>query len=116
MRSLLSKQVAVDEQGKIFAAVGFLEGICDLSASTVFNNLYPATLSFYPGFSYLLMSVVIVVPLGIMFYLSRNQIDLENAKNPTSTSSDEEEEENGIFEAAIVSGIDEDEGNLSVRF
>jgi len=69
LRSMLSKQVESSELGTMFALVASLEVLETLIASVIFNNIYSATVDWLPGFSYLLMSGMIVFPIFLMIWL-----------------------------------------------
>ncbi|VDM85033.1 unnamed protein product [Strongylus vulgaris] len=65
-RSFISSLIQINEQGKMFSLIALLEGITGLLASAIYNNLYPKTLSFFPGFFYLLSAALLVIPLIIL--------------------------------------------------
>lgn len=52
--------------GKMFSLIALLEGATGLLATAIYNNLYPKTLSFFPGFFYLFSAVLLIVPLTIL--------------------------------------------------
>ncbi|XP_064601912.1 lysosomal proton-coupled steroid conjugate and bile acid symporter SLC46A3-like [Liolophura sinensis] len=64
-RSLMSRMVEKDEQGKIFGAVASIESIATLLASVIFNNIYSAT-QFYPGLTFQIMAGLCSVSIGLM--------------------------------------------------
>ncbi|KAM9359363.1 proton-coupled folate transporter [Symphorus nematophorus] len=66
LRSKLSKLVDPSEQGALFASVACVESLCFLVGSGVFNSLYPATLHFMKGFSFLFAAIVLLIPAGII--------------------------------------------------
>uniref|UniRef100_A0A8R1IMZ3 Uncharacterized protein n=1 Tax=Caenorhabditis japonica TaxID=281687 RepID=A0A8R1IMZ3_CAEJA len=43
-----------------------MEGITTLVATSIYNNLYPKTLSFFPGLLYLISACLLIVPLCII--------------------------------------------------
>ncbi|XP_073249135.1 lysosomal proton-coupled steroid conjugate and bile acid symporter SLC46A3-like isoform X2 [Porites lutea] len=69
MRSKLSKQVEPSELGTMFALTASLEVLETLLASVIFNNIYSATVDWMPGFCYLLMSAIILIPIFLMIWL-----------------------------------------------
>ena len=83
VRSLLSKLVHENEIGKIFAVLGSGETIAKFQA-LVFTALYGTTLDVFPGFSFMLASIlytVMAVTIGLVHistkeYLSNEPDDL----------------------------------------
>uniref|UniRef100_A0A7I4YLN9 Proton-coupled folate transporter n=1 Tax=Haemonchus contortus TaxID=6289 RepID=A0A7I4YLN9_HAECO len=65
-RSFISSIIETNEQGKIFSVIALLEGVTGILASTIFNNLYPKTLHFFPGLLYLASAALLLIPLGIL--------------------------------------------------
>ena len=61
LRSLLSKSVESDEFGKINTFVAISSGISKLISSTGFQEIYAATISIYPGASYLVGSGILSI-------------------------------------------------------
>uniref|UniRef100_A0A3Q3X107 Proton-coupled folate transporter n=1 Tax=Mola mola TaxID=94237 RepID=A0A3Q3X107_MOLML len=66
LRSTMSKMVDRSEQGALFAAIACVESLCFLVAGSLFNTLYPATLHFMKGFTFLFAAVVLLIPSGIL--------------------------------------------------
>ncbi|XP_071962867.1 lysosomal proton-coupled steroid conjugate and bile acid symporter SLC46A3-like [Antedon mediterranea] len=66
--SLRSKLVEPDEMGAMFAFGSLLETMCHLIGSVIFNNMYPATLDFMPGFSFLIIAALIGTIMCIVIY------------------------------------------------
>ncbi|XP_029372809.1 proton-coupled folate transporter [Echeneis naucrates] len=66
LRSKLSKLVDPSEQGALFASVACVESLCFLVGSGVFNSLYPATLHFMKGFTFLFAAIILLIPAGII--------------------------------------------------
>ncbi|XP_078001050.1 proton-coupled folate transporter-like [Glandiceps talaboti] len=64
--SLRSKLVDHNELGAMFAFTVALEPLFAMLGSLLFNNLYPKTLSFNPGFSFVVMSVIIFIPVLLL--------------------------------------------------
>ena len=50
--------------GMIFALVGSIQAISDFAATATYNTIYPATLNFWPGFSFVLGAVIQIVPMA----------------------------------------------------
>ncbi|XP_057695902.1 proton-coupled folate transporter [Corythoichthys intestinalis] len=66
LRSKLSKLVSQSEQGALFSAVACVESLCFLVGSGLFNSLYPATLYFMKGFTFLFAAIILLIPAGII--------------------------------------------------
>uniref|UniRef100_A0A5S6QBV2 Major facilitator superfamily (MFS) profile domain-containing protein n=1 Tax=Trichuris muris TaxID=70415 RepID=A0A5S6QBV2_TRIMR len=71
LRCTLSAEVSLAEQGKIFAILAMLESLIGLLASLSFNSLFPLTLSFYSGFSYVLIGALFSVPFTFILLTMR---------------------------------------------
>ncbi|XP_071081154.1 lysosomal proton-coupled steroid conjugate and bile acid symporter SLC46A3-like [Haliotis cracherodii] len=69
VRSLMSSMVSQAEQGRLFGVVAAVESIASLLASLLFNELYPESLAFFPGFSFLLAAGLCVIAAAIMLWL-----------------------------------------------
>lgn len=69
MRSLLSKLVAKNEHGKMFAFVAVMENFCYLMASLVFNSIYPFTRPFFNGFVFVLVAILELFPMATVICL-----------------------------------------------
>ncbi|CAH1254042.1 SLC46A1 [Branchiostoma lanceolatum] len=78
MRSLLSKEVEATEKGALFSVVSSVEVLSQLLASVLFNNLYPATLSFFPGFCFILMGASLIIPMVILQWL---EVDIKRTRS-----------------------------------
>ncbi|XP_013421373.1 solute carrier family 46 member 3 [Lingula anatina] len=65
LRAIIAKMVSVNEQGKVFAFVGVAQSLSMLIASLIFNNLYPATLHFFPGLTFLVCAFLLMVAVGL---------------------------------------------------
>ncbi|XP_017515556.1 proton-coupled folate transporter isoform X2 [Manis javanica] len=69
IRAKLSKLVGMSEQGALFSAVACVNNLAMLTASGIFNSLYPATLNFMKGFPFLLGAGLLLIPallIGIL--------------------------------------------------
>ncbi|KAM6985175.1 lysosomal proton-coupled steroid conjugate and bile acid symporter SLC46A3 [Aplochiton taeniatus] len=62
LRSMMSRLVRSSEQGALFACVAFVEMLSVGVAVTMFNSTYAATVSWLPGFSFLLASSLTLIP------------------------------------------------------
>ncbi|VDI46967.1 Hypothetical predicted protein, partial [Mytilus galloprovincialis] len=50
IKAILSRVVHPDKQGALFSNVYLIETVCQVCASTLFNNIYHQTVTFYKGF------------------------------------------------------------------
>lgn len=57
-RGALSKLVATDELGAVFAVVGQFESLMPLLSITIFTAIYNNTLDFFPGTAFLLAALI----------------------------------------------------------
>lgn len=71
IRAKLSKLVGQSEQGALFSAVACVNSLAMLTASGIFNSLYPATLNFMKGFPFLLGAGLLFIPAILIGVLER---------------------------------------------
>nr|XP_033805552.1 solute carrier family 46 member 3-like [Geotrypetes seraphini]XP_033805553.1 solute carrier family 46 member 3-like [Geotrypetes seraphini]XP_033805554.1 solute carrier family 46 member 3-like [Geotrypetes seraphini]XP_033805555.1 solute carrier family 46 member 3-like [Geotrypetes seraphini]XP_033805556.1 solute carrier family 46 member 3-like [Geotrypetes seraphini]XP_033805557.1 solute carrier family 46 member 3-like [Geotrypetes seraphini]XP_033805558.1 solute carrier family 46 member len=69
LRSMMSKVVHDSEQGALFACIACLESLIGTVALIVFNSIYAATVTWYPGFCFLLAAGLSVIPFSIVCLL-----------------------------------------------
>ncbi|XP_006894147.1 PREDICTED: solute carrier family 46 member 3 [Elephantulus edwardii] len=62
LRSMLSKVVSSAELGTLFACISVLETLGGVIAVSSFNGIYSATVAWYPGFTFLLSAVLMLIP------------------------------------------------------
>ncbi|VDK47780.1 unnamed protein product [Cylicostephanus goldi] len=88
-RSFISGLVQSSEQGKMFSLIALLEGVMGLLATAIYNNLYPKTLSFFPGFFHLLSAALLIIPLiilGISDRRVKSILDQQETSEPVSAT------------------------------
>lgn len=61
IRSLLTKILPVEDIAKVFALMCAIEGICPLISPILYNSLYAATISVFPGAILVLTSFITAV-------------------------------------------------------
>ncbi|XP_003469612.1 proton-coupled folate transporter [Cavia porcellus] len=71
IRAKLSKLVGHSEQGALFSAVACVNSLAMLTASGIFNSLYPATRNFMKGFPFLLGAGLLFIPAILIGILER---------------------------------------------
>ncbi|XP_074045140.1 proton-coupled folate transporter [Macrotis lagotis] len=69
IRAKLSKLVNKTEQGALFSSIACVSGIAMLSATGIFNSLYPVTLDFMKGFPFLLGGLVLLIPAVLIGWM-----------------------------------------------
>ncbi|XP_038673940.1 solute carrier family 46 member 3 [Scyliorhinus canicula] len=69
LRSMMSKLVSSKDQGVLFACVACLENVGGTLSSTIFNNVYAATVEGFAGFSFLLAACLSLIPVFILCFL-----------------------------------------------
>ncbi|RUS72841.1 hypothetical protein EGW08_019406 [Elysia chlorotica] len=69
LRATMSIMVSSEEQGRLFGLIAASESVVSLLASLLFNQLYPATLSFMPGLCYLLASGIIAAMVFVVVFI-----------------------------------------------
>ncbi|XP_038820740.1 solute carrier family 46 member 3 [Salvelinus namaycush] len=91
LRSMMSKIVLSSEQGAVFACVAFVEMLSIGVGITVFSSTYASTVSWFPGFSFLLASAIALIPavlIGVVMCLR-----LDKDEEASRLTADDEEEE-----------------------
>ncbi|CAI4228422.1 unnamed protein product [Auanema sp. JU1783] len=81
LRSFLSSLIMNNEQGKMFSLIALLEGITSLAATSIYNNVYPLTLSFFPGLCYLASAVLLLPSLTILGYSDHKIRKMQEMEN-----------------------------------
>ncbi|KAL8572543.1 hypothetical protein ACOMHN_040447 [Nucella lapillus] len=66
VRTLLSRMAPRDKQGALFASMSAVETICHLTASTIYNNVYTATLNVFPGAVFLLIAAILTLDCAML--------------------------------------------------
>ncbi|KAM6907515.1 lysosomal proton-coupled steroid conjugate and bile acid symporter SLC46A3 [Xenentodon cancila] len=77
LRSMMSKIISKSEQGALFACLSFLESLTNNVASAVFNSIYAATVSWYPGFVFLLAAGLCAIPLSVLVVVALFGVDVD---------------------------------------
>lgn len=65
-RSMLSKLIPSEDQGKINSCIASLESVLPLVASALYTSVYTSSLDVYPG-SFFLVSAAIMTPPIFVF-------------------------------------------------
>ncbi|XP_077021410.1 proton-coupled folate transporter [Tamandua tetradactyla] len=84
IRAKLSKLVSKSEQGALFSAVACVNGLAMLTATGIFNSLYPATLNFMKGFPFLLGAGLLFIPAILIGMLEKTTPHPEFQQFPQS--------------------------------
>ncbi|XP_058416265.1 proton-coupled folate transporter [Diceros bicornis minor] len=84
IRAKLSKMVLQSEQGALFSAVACVNALAMLTASGIFNSLYPATLNFMKGFPFLLGAGLLFIPAILIGMLEKANSQPEFQRFPPS--------------------------------
>ena len=92
LKALVSKLVLNTETGKTFSIVSFSETLSSLFGSLVFSNLYAATASVFPGFSFLLTAFLYFILLVVMVYLTNDMLTRPSYGNLEEEMTDLEDE------------------------
>ncbi|XP_060686811.1 proton-coupled folate transporter isoform X3 [Hemiscyllium ocellatum] len=70
LQSVASNIVERNEQGAMFSCMASIETICVIIGTTVFDALYPQTLTSFPGFSFIVMAGFQVILLILVQWIS----------------------------------------------
>ncbi|CAL8398987.1 unnamed protein product [Boreogadus saida] len=102
LRSMMSNLVPGSEQGAVFACVVFLEMLSACVALVVFNSTYAATVTWFSGFSFLLASLLTVIPallIGVLKGLPQNR------EEDRYLTAEEVDFGTGVVEATITGAV-----------
>ncbi|KAL6473187.1 hypothetical protein MHYP_G00193750, partial [Metynnis hypsauchen] len=66
LRSMLSKVVSKSEQGALFACVAFTDNLSTNLGSAAFSNVYSTTVTWCPGFVFLLAAGLCLIPMSLL--------------------------------------------------
>ncbi|XP_041706284.2 solute carrier family 46 member 3 [Coregonus clupeaformis] len=93
LRSMMSKIVLSSEQGAVFACVAFVEMLSIGVGFTVFSSTYASTVSWFPGFSFLLASAIALIPAALIGVVMCLRLDKDEEASRLTADDEEEEEE-----------------------
>ncbi|BFZ07209.1 hypothetical protein BsWGS_10248 [Bradybaena similaris] len=65
IRTIFSILAGPDHQGAVFSSIAFIEALCGLVTSQIYNRIYSATVSFMPGAIYLVMASISCVAFAL---------------------------------------------------
>jgi hypothetical protein len=68
LRTKLTKLVKINEYAIVFIAAGVVETIGHQGIGAVANDIYKASLQFFPGLIFLVFAIIGVFPIVIMMY------------------------------------------------
>ncbi|CAI5643469.1 solute carrier family 46 member 3 [Oreochromis niloticus] len=91
LRSMMSEIISKSEQGALFAFIYFLEILSNNVSTGVFNSIYAATVSWCPGFVFLLSAGLCVIPLSVIGVVVLMRVDLTKEAQMTNPLILEEE-------------------------
>ncbi|KAI6212889.1 hypothetical protein M3Y94_00082900 [Aphelenchoides besseyi] len=69
LRAMIGQFVYDTEQGRAFSLIALVECMSAIAATTIFNGIYPKTLSFYDGTMFVATALAITVPLIILLFI-----------------------------------------------
>lgn len=70
IRSVCSRIVGPNEQGSMFSFLASVETLCIMIGAAIFNGLYPATLTSFPGMSFIVMAAFMIITLILIQWVS----------------------------------------------
>ena len=85
-KSLISKTVSEGEMGRTFSLLSSGETLSNLVGTVVFANLYAATLTLFPGTSFLVEAGVFIVIAFIIIHVTCSQYHGQRDDDKTETS------------------------------
>ncbi|XP_075720546.1 proton-coupled folate transporter-like [Rhinoderma darwinii] len=78
LRSTSSKIAYPNEQGALFSIMASVETICLLIGAAIFNGIYPATLSTFPGMCFVIMATFQIITFVLIQWISEIPTELPN--------------------------------------
>ncbi|XP_013406018.1 solute carrier family 46 member 3 [Lingula anatina] len=66
LRAAMSQLVTHHEQGALFASISLVESVCTLLGNTILNSIYAATVAWFRGYVYCIMSGLCLIALIIL--------------------------------------------------
>lgn len=103
LRGMMSKQTSQDQQGCLFAAIGFFDTLATIIAAVLFNLLYPLSLKFdFNGFSFLISAL-----LGLVALFLVTRLDISSVPAAKVVEVEDVEVEDAEVEDAEVEDADE---------
>ncbi|XP_053187857.1 solute carrier family 46 member 3 [Scomber japonicus] len=95
LRSMMSKIISKSEQGALFACLSFLESLTSNVSAATFNSVYFSTVSWFPGFIFLLSAGLCAIPLSLLGVVSLIGVDVaKEDKEPAEQDPVEDENDN----------------------
>ncbi|XP_056423390.1 proton-coupled folate transporter-like [Hyla sarda] len=76
LRSVSSKIAYPNEQGAMFSIMASVETICLLIGAAIFNGIYPATLSAFPGMCFIIMATFQIITFVLIQWISEIPTEL----------------------------------------
>ncbi|XP_044147157.1 proton-coupled folate transporter-like [Bufo gargarizans] len=76
LRSVSSKIAYPNEQGAMFSIMASVETICLLFGAAIFNGIYPATLSTFPGMCFVIMATFQIITFVLIQWISEIPTEL----------------------------------------
>ncbi|KAM3931903.1 proton-coupled folate transporter-like [Leptodactylus fuscus] len=76
LRSISSKIAYPNEQGALFSIIASVETICLLIGAAIFNGVYPATLSTFPGMCFVIMATFQIITFVLIQWISEIPTEL----------------------------------------
>ncbi|KAK7104341.1 proton-coupled folate transporter-like [Littorina saxatilis] len=113
VRTLLSKMAPAKSQGALFASVAAVETVCHLTSTTIYNQVYMATINQFAGAVFILMAIFLfvdflllilfaVVSRNVLFYQDIQveiNVDVDIARPPSLPSSSTDEETQPLLQS-----------------
>ncbi|KAI6199063.1 Transporter, major facilitator family protein [Aphelenchoides besseyi] len=87
LRAMIGQFVYDTEQGRAFSLIALVECMSAIAATTIFNGIYPKTLTFYDGTMFVATALAITVPLVILLFIHGPARRLQEAQLCRTNSS-----------------------------
>ncbi|KAM9846597.1 lysosomal proton-coupled steroid conjugate and bile acid symporter SLC46A3 [Aulostomus maculatus] len=97
LRSMMSKIIPKSQQGALFACLSFFDSLTTNISTAVFSSIYAVTVSWFPGFVFLLSAGLCVIPLTLLGVVSVIRVDVvkeDKEPEPSSKEEDHVEDQN----------------------
>lgn len=95
-RSHIAKIVDRNEQGKMMGVMAIMDTISPVVATTIFSQIFKATVENYPGTVYYVIAGLILIPISVMtwIFLRTERQTIDGINNQAKNLPDDEQNKN----------------------
>ena len=89
IRAHFSKIVEQQELGKVFSLMSAIDSVAPMVSSILFTNLFNATMDSMPGFSFIIVAGLLVIPFFVIFWIDLYTVLPDFSKTKTKDIEEE---------------------------